>query len=174
MAGPNFSPPPASGDFSKFIEFARLLTDPKKLNKHIDQFEKASKEYIEATKKYADALKIATTLDEANAIKECCEIEVALVKSQNVALDARLTSIDGEISVKKEKFTSDAEKVRKALEDREVAHLSAVAEFKANAAAQEEAMGRREDVLNEGEARLERELGAIKEKKARVDEAYAG
>lgn len=165
---------PSSGEFRKFIDFAKLLTDPKKLKESLGQFEKVIKECDEALAEHSKVLKIAGTLEKVVAMEEEAEVELSRIKSQNMDLDARLASVDADIEAKKKKFTSDAEKVKSDLDEREAILTDAETKFNAKTVTQEAAFQKREDALNEGEARLEREFGAIKEKKARVDEAYAG
>ncbi|KKM61728.1 hypothetical protein LCGC14_1528820 [marine sediment metagenome] len=169
----SFTAPPRSIEFSKFVEFTLLLANPQDLKEQIAQFAEATSEYKEAAKQYNDAVKIAKTVDVAEALKLANEEEAQRLSALNKALDEQERSNNKVLSDGKQALSDSVTEQAKIIEAKQRELDNSVSDANANLASQREAIDRREKELLEGQTTLNSDLTNFNSRKARVDEAFA-
>ena len=169
----SFTAPPRSIEFSKFVEFTLLLANPQDLKEQIAQFAEATSEYKEAARQYNDAVKIAKTVDIAEALKLANEEEAQHLSALNKALDEQERNINKTLADGQQALSDNITKEAKVINAKQKELDNSVSDANRDLASQREAIDRREKELLEGQIALNSDLANLNSRKARVDEAFA-
>ncbi len=164
--------PPSSNDFAKYVGFVTLLSNPKELSKNIKQFNEAQQDYEEARKGYDDAVKIAKTVDIAEALKLANEEEAFRLKTLGKSLYDKEKAVDDLLAKKHTNFKSETRRVAAELNTKQSQFDQEVTNRNAELEAWDVRLNKRESVLADDLARLEKEKRVFKDKVTRVEQAY--
>ena len=166
------TPPPSSADFGKFVSFVTLLSNPKELAKHVSQFAKAEEGYRRAMGEHEGIMKIAATLEKAEAIKEANEIEATRIKVLNGILDTREKEFDASLERRAKEFGNKVAATTEQIEAKQEGFDRSVNDVNKDLNTRAAALDKREKELLDGQTALETDLTKFNSRKARVDEAY--
>ena len=164
--------PPGSNDFAKFVGFVTLLSDPKELSKNIKQFDEAQGDYEVARKDYDNAVKIAATVEIAEALLVSNQEEAARLKVLDKSMYDREKAVDNLLAKKHQDFKKETRKTVAELTARESELNHTITSSNVALEAQEQNLSNRETALVDGLANFEKEKRIFENKKSRVEQAY--
>ncbi len=164
--------PPSSNEFAHLVDFVTLLADPKLLSKHVKEFNLAQLSYQEAKNKYDDAVKIAATVEKAEAMKEANEAEASRLKVLDRSIQNKEESIEKVLAKKDHDFNREIARAREKFKAEQDEFNHTVTTTNTKFDIQNEDLSKRESELANELADLEKEKRLFEGKRSRVEQAY--
>jgi len=165
--------PPKSIEFSKFIEFTLLLANPKELKAELDQFAKATASFKKAAKQHSDAVKIAATIDIAEAMQVANSEEASRLKVLGKQIDAKNKASDDRIAQDTKDQATQTQRVENSLARKQNEFDVETKKASASLARREQALAKGKAELADGIRNLETSQTNFAARKAKVEDAYA-
>ena len=164
---------PSGKNFTDFLDFAKLITNPTAFEKSLKEFNDAAKDFAVASKKHDEVLKIVDTTERADAILAENVAEQARLNVLSNTLEEQNRTLDTTLAAKEKKVDDAIDKKEKEIASKDLDLAKAIEKHNGSVAKAQGEFEEREAKLNSRESYVNQEEARLKAKKERVDAAFS-